>query len=360
MLDFLDASDVSAESSFLDVLEWIQEEFPETLEDLPEVPRPSESQVTACFAESKAQSSLPALLWSRGCRDTLNDTNVVLAESGGDKPSGSQRQAKSIPPFTFQYKFYKVLGMDSAQAAPVNRPLEDLVPSANQANFRSARPDVTLDDVKAWEASARKARAILSALDWQMSTAVRILQRECETAPSPGLSRALRLMFSAGKSTFQLQRENSTTLGNLMLKRRDPLLQRLPRQLSEKDKQALRCSSLSTGQLFDSTVVTLAAANLQSALTRDVQMRAVNPPSRPAARSSSGSKAGSSSSRGRSVVSRPAPAYQRPPAQTPRQPPQPQQRFSSNPQGRAAAPGDQRSNQRGRNAAPSRPRGRRL
>ena len=98
MLDFLDASDVSAESSFLDVLEWIQEEFPETLEDLPEVPRPSESQVTACFAESKAQSSLPALPWSRGCRDTLNDTNVVLAGSGGDKPSGSQKPAKSIPP----------------------------------------------------------------------------------------------------------------------------------------------------------------------------------------------------------------------------------------------------------------------
>ena len=258
-----------------------------------------------------------------------------------------------------------------ALRGPEGLSVEDMVPSADQPGLRAARPDVSLEELKAWESSARRSRAMLSSLDWQISSAVKILQRECEVAPSPALSKALRLLFSAGKSTFQLQRENATSLGNLLLKRRDPVLRKLPKQLPEKDCQALRCSSVATPKLFDDLVVANASRDLETTLARDAQLRAANPPGRSAGRSH---KSSSSVSKGKSVVVRPDPPQ--PPRSTSqsrpsRQPPQEQSRhqhqaprFSGAPQGRAAAPGDSRPNQgrqyRGNSNAARNTRGRRF
>ena len=348
--DFLETAEGSAESTFLDVLEWIQEEFPDTVEPSKES-RASESQVTACFSDKRSLASLPALPWSRGCTDTLLDVDAVLAGSSTDKPSGPLKAGKPIPPFSFLYKFYKVRGVEGIQAVPLNQSVEDMVPSADQPGLRAARPDVSLEELKAWETSSRRSRTMLSGLDWQISSAVKILQRECEVAPSPALSKALRLLFSAGKSTFQLQLENATSLGNLLLKRRDPVLRKLPKQLSEKDRQALRCSSVSTPKLFDDLVVANSSRNMETTLARDAQLRAANPPGRSAGRSH---KSSSGVSKGKSVVVRPDPPQ--PPRPSPQSRPsrlsphrQQQQhqapRFSGAPQGRAAAPGDGRPNQ---------------
>ena len=303
--------------------------------------RSSESQVTACFAERKSASPLPALPWSRGCMDTLLDTDSVLAGGSGERGSGPLKVGRPIPPFAFHYKYYKVRGMESTQAVPVNRSVEQLVPSPELSSLRAARPDVSLEDVKTWESSHRRSRAMLSSLDWQISSAVMTLQREYESDPSPALGKALRLLFSAGKSAFQLQRENATSLGNVLLKRRDAIIQRLPKQLPEEDRQALRSSSLGTDHLFDDAVTKVASSNMEAVLQRDAQLRAVNPPRRPTPRQVPGPK-NQAAGKGKSVVVRPSPVQQTSQAS------RAQPRFSSNPQGRAAAPGDSRNFGRGR------------
>ena len=150
-----------------------------------------------------------------------------------------------------------------------------MVPSRDRDSLKKAKPELSLDELKSLEVSSRKTRVLSSALDWQIASAVKILQSICDTTPTPGLSKALRLLLSAGKTTSQIQKEATNNLGNILLKRREPVLNKLPKQVAEQDKLDLRASSVSSSSLFDEKVVKSTADNLQSSITRDAQLKIV-------------------------------------------------------------------------------------
>ena len=110
------------------------------------------------------------------------------------------------------------------QSAFLKRSLDDLFPDREIDNFKKAKPDISPKDVKSWEISARKTRVLSSALDWQLAATIKMLQRIADTTPVPGLDMALRLMLSAGKTTYQIQRDATANLSNCLLKKRDAVL----------------------------------------------------------------------------------------------------------------------------------------
>ena len=317
-------SEESQEASYLDVLTWIQEEFPETIEQ-PQPTRSSGSLVESLFSQSSSSSSLPALPWSKGCTDSIQDIDSVISGSTKNKKSslGPLKSGKAIPPPDFNYKFYKVQGLENLHPVPSNRSLEDLLPSRERENAKKAKPDVSVDDLKNWETSARKSRVLTSALDWQIATSIKILQSINEKTPNPDLDKALRVLLSAGKTTFQLQKETSTNLGNFLLKRRDPLINRLPKQVPEEDRLSLRSSSIGISSLFDENKVKVTAENLESVINREAQLRIVQA-SRPPQEKPQAKNAGKTVSKGKANI----------------QPNRGNSGFSQKPQGGSAAPGE--------------------
>ena len=77
---------------------------------------------------------------------------------------------------------------------------------------------------------------------------------------------------SAGKITSQIQKEKRIyqKMGNILLKRREPVISKLPKHISDHDKLDLHASSVSSCALFDESVV----KQLQS-ITRADQLRMV-------------------------------------------------------------------------------------
>jgi hypothetical protein len=96
-----------------------------------------------------------------------------------------------------------------------------------------------------------------------------------DTTPVPGLDRALRLLLSAGKTTFQLQCEASANLTNVLLKRRDAVIGKLLKQLTETDRLLLRASSLDLDQLFEDSSSGRFLDRLESSINREAQLRIV-------------------------------------------------------------------------------------
>ena len=273
--DFVSSSEAQ-DTSYLDVLGWIQEQFPETIEKIPPC-KSSGSLIESLFGQTKTSTSLPALPWSKGCIDSALDTDSIMSGSSKNRKAnlGPLRMGKSIPAPEFNYRYYKVQSIDNLQPASINRSIEDIVPSRERENLKKNKPDLSVEDIKTMEVSARKTRVLSSALDWQIASAVKILQSVCDSSPTPGLSKALRLLLSAGKTTSQLQKEATNSLGNILLKRREPILNKLPRQIPDQDKLDLRASSVNSTALFDETVVRTTTENLQTAITRDAQLRIV-------------------------------------------------------------------------------------
>ena len=273
--EFVSSSEAQ-DTTYLDVLGWIQEQFPDTVEKIPPS-KSSGSLVESLFSQSKTSTALPSLPWSKGCVDAALDTDSIMAGTSRNRKAnlGPLRMGKSIPAPEFNYRYYKVQTIDNLQPASINRSIEDIVPSRDRDNLRKAKPDFSVEDVKNLETSARKTRVLTSALDWQIASAVKILQSVCDSTPTPGLSKALRLLLSAGKTTSQIQKEATNNLGNVLLKRREPILNKLPKQIPEQDKLDLRSSSVSSVALFDEASVKTTTENLQTAITRDAQLRIV-------------------------------------------------------------------------------------
>ena len=273
--EFVSSSETQ-DTTYLDVLGWIQEQFPDTVEQIPPS-KSSGSLIESLFGQTKTNTSLPALPWSKGCIDSALDTDNIMAGTSRNRKAnlGPLKMGKSIPAPDFNYRYYKVQSLDNLQPASVNRSIEDIVPSRDRESLRKAKPELSVEDIKTMETSARKTRVLASALDWQIASAVKILQSVCDTTPTPGLSKALRLLLSAGKTTSQIQKESTNSLGNILLKRREPILNKLPRLVPEQDKLDLRSSSINSAALFDESIVRTTTEKLQTAITRDAQLRIV-------------------------------------------------------------------------------------
>ena len=204
--EFVSSSE-SQDSSYLDVLQWIQEQFPDTVENKPPA-KSSGSLVESLFGQTKTISSLPALPWSKGCVDAALDTDSVMSGSATARRSavGPLRMGKSIPPPDFNYKYYRIQSVDNLQPVTVNRSFEDLVPSRDRETLKKTKPEVSLEELKSLEVSSRKTRALSSALDWQIASAVKILQSICDTTPTPGLSKALSFYYQQGRQHLRSRR----------------------------------------------------------------------------------------------------------------------------------------------------------
>ena len=264
------------DSSYLETLHLIQEQFPDTIEHLTPT-KVTGSLVESLFDQQRAVTSLLALPWSKGCVDAVMEVDNILSGSTAvtsvrKSGTGPLSMGEQLPATDFNYRYYKIQAIDQVLPAQVNRSIEDLLPSTDKTHIHKVHPDVSSDDLKVFETSARKIRILSSALDWQIAAAVKILQKSCDTSPSTGLSQALRLLLSAGRSTSQIQRESSFNLGNVLLKRREQFVNKLPCQLPIQDKIQLRCSSVDSPLLFDESTVSAASDNLQAAIARDAQL----------------------------------------------------------------------------------------
>ena len=82
-----------------------------------------------------------------------------------------------------------------------------------------------------------------------------------------------RLFLSAAASLLQLHREVTTALSNVLLCKRDAVLDLLPSQTPAGDLQALRCSSLSSAMLFDPAVVDSTLGHIDLSIQRAANLR---------------------------------------------------------------------------------------
>ena len=270
--EFVEQSETQ-ESSYIDVLGWIQEQFPETIE-LQSSTKSTSSLVESLFDQERPSSTLPALPWSKGCLEALTDADKTISGNSA-KGLGPLKIGKSAPAPDFNYKYYRIQTMDSIQNASVNRSIETLVSPRDKESVKKLKTELSAEEMKSWEISTRKSRVLQSALDWQLSTAVKMILDVCEKSPSPGLEKVLRLLLSAGKTTSQMQKESSNFLTNLILKRRDPILNKLLRQVPDQDKLDLRSSSIKSAELFDDDIIHKTAGKLQENINREVQLRMV-------------------------------------------------------------------------------------
>ena len=120
--------------------------------------------------------------------------------------------------------------------------MEDLVSSSRRHEVRKPKVKMTSEDCLAVETSSQRSRILTSSLDWQLGTVVKILMNVMATHETviPELAKMHRLLQSAGKTTTQIQKEVSVLQANQILRRRDAVLDLLPRQVTDIDIQRLR------------------------------------------------------------------------------------------------------------------------
>ena len=272
-------SETSTDPKYLDVLSWINQQFPETIQEQ------SSTQAHGSLAESlyeqQPRTSFPSLPWSHGCIDAINRANNILTGALPNKVAAPLKIGKLLPNFDLNYKYYQVRDVPSITTATLNPSVEQMVPSNQRDSLRKPKVEVSLEELKSFELIFRRSRVVTSALDWQLAAAVKLLQTQCQETPSPLFHQTLRLLLSAAKSITQLQLEQTVGLTNTLLKRRDAVVQKLPRQLSDQDKVALRASSVDSPQLFDELIVGSANQHLEASIQREANLKVASQISKP-------------------------------------------------------------------------------
>ena len=125
--EFVSTSETQ-ESSYIDVLTWIQEQFPDTVTPV-ELSKSSGSLVESLFGQSKPSSILPSLPWSKGCLDASIEADSIMAGTSSSKRTGlgPLKMGKQLPCPDFNYRYYKIQSMENIQPVQVNRSIEDLL-----------------------------------------------------------------------------------------------------------------------------------------------------------------------------------------------------------------------------------------
>ena len=218
-----DPSDPSSDPKFLDVLSWINQQFPETIQE--QTVTKAHGSLAESLYDQQPRAVFPSLPWSHGCIDVVNRVNNILTGNIANKRPVPLKIGKMIPNFDLNYKFYQIRDVPSVSTATLNPSLEQMVSAPQRDGLRRPKVDVSLEDLKAYELIFRRSRVVTSALDWQLASAIKLLQAQCQETPNQLIHQTLRLLLSAAKSTTQLPLEQTVGLSNTLLKRRDAIVQ---------------------------------------------------------------------------------------------------------------------------------------
>ena len=281
MPDSIQDLDDSSETDpkFLDVLSWINQQFPETIQEQPVAK--SHGSLAESLYDQQPRTVFPSLPWSHGCIDASNRVNNILTGLLPNRKAAPLKIGKSVPNFDLNYKFYQIRDLPSISTASLNQSVEQMVSSSQRDSVRRPKIDFSADDLKACELIFRRSRVVTSALDWQLASAIKLLQAQCQETPSPLIHQTLRLLLSAAKSITQLQLEQTVGLTNTLLKRRDAVIQKLPKLLPEQDRVALRASDVNAQELFDEIIVTSASQHMETAIQREANLKVASQVSKP-------------------------------------------------------------------------------
>ena len=269
--DFVIQEEDTLDPTFRDVLSWISSTFPDVdMRDDTSKPKP-QSLLSSVFRGPAAETDI-VLPRSAGLTAALVDTDTLIRGQGGRK-SGPLKKPRLLPLPTFSGRSYRILGHSRPEPVPLNPEMEMPLNPANRKKLGRSPITFSADDMATFETSVQRILAVASSLDWQLATAAK-LTRPADTAEqSTEQARVDRLLQSAGASITQLLKESTTLLGNVILKRRDAVLDLLPAQTTQGDLQALRSSSLLTDYLFEAPLVSSVSKNVEATIRQDTNVK---------------------------------------------------------------------------------------
>ena len=260
------------DSSFTDVLAWIQDEFPDTVMVDGPPPKRSRSLLESVLDANLSPESF-SLPLSSGLSQIEEELDATLRGEAPGKHPNPLRKPKLLPMAAFPHRAYRMRDQARPDPVQVNPELERAVSAQQAQAMHKARCDFSHEEAATLETSLRRARAVSSSLDWQLAAAAKTARRADKGLGQTDAGRFSRLFLSAARSLSQLQREISTALSNVLLRRRDTVLDLLPSQTPAADLQALRCSSLSSALLFDPAVVDSTLGQIDSSIQREANLR---------------------------------------------------------------------------------------
>ena len=260
------------DSSFTDVLAWIQAEFPGTVMADGPPPKRSRSLLESVLDTHPSPESF-SLPLSSGLSQIEEELDATLRGEVPGKHPLPLRKPKLLPMAAFPHRAYRMRDQARPDPVPVNPELERAVTAQRAQAMHKARCEFSHEEAATLESSLRRARAVSSSLDWQLAAAAKTAKRVDTGLGQTDAGRFSRLFLSAARSLSQLQREISTALSNVLLRRRDTVLDLLPSQTPAADLQALRCSSLSSAMLFDPVVVDSTLGQIDSSIQREANLR---------------------------------------------------------------------------------------
>ena len=233
----------------------IADRFPAQFEQEPVKPRMA--SLTESLFETPKQETTKIPPWSSGFNTARDRTQRILTPAESEKPG--VRSGKFLPnPGTL--RFYKVQGTEVATEA--------VTPNPSLTAFKpgtSVKPtfDHPEEMAKAHEVAMLRQARITNALDWQCAAAasltLEMAKHNLSDRAKEKLRKVTRILKSAGKSIAQLEQEQTVTLANSRLRRRDAYLKGMG-QVPEHTREKLRTVAVSDKRLFEETA-------LQAALT---------------------------------------------------------------------------------------------
>jgi len=282
----LSEEEKAMEANYSEVMDWIQDYSPQF--NMAEETRPVRPKsFTESLVDSEQPSTSKALPWSPGCNDIMDEIgSIVRGDPSSRKSTAPIKRPKLIPSYEFPSRFYRILGNPKVEPPTVNPQMEDLVSASKRQDVRKPKVRMSTEDCLAVETSSQRSRILTSSLDWQLGTAVKILMNIMATHETviPELAKIHRLLQSAGKTTTQIQKEVSVLQANQILRRRDAVLDLLPRQVTDIDIQRLRTAPFTTPTLFDPATIASVASATHDHCQREMTMRAVQHPTPQASR----------------------------------------------------------------------------
>ena len=236
--------------------------------------------------QSKASSSLPFHTF----RDLMFEENQ--GRLLGTHSSKKQKDSAPLPVGRYlkraevKSSFYKVTGVRAPKAAPVPESFHAL--QFKQTEHVGVSYSAT--ETEELETTLRQCVSILSHQDWFLGAGRTLLQEivaHPETA-SEVAPKALSLILSAARAGMDLQAVNSTSLHNMVLRRRDGFLATTDKSLPALAKKELRRHDLNDPFLFGAEACAAAhrsmldSATLKAAVSGDFK-KSFQPQSSPRA-----------------------------------------------------------------------------
>lgn len=215
--------------------------------------------------QSKAASSLPFHTF----RDTMGEENqerlLGIHSSKKQKDSAPLPIGRYLKRAEVKSSFYKVTGVRAPKAAPVPE-------SFHMLQFKQTEHvgvSYSATETEELETTLRQCVSILSHQDWFLGAGRTLLQEivaHPETA-SEVAPKALSLILSAARAGMDLQAVNSTSLHNMVLRRRDGFLGTTDKSLPTLAKKELRRHDLNDPFLFGAEACSAAHRSMLDSAT---------------------------------------------------------------------------------------------